>query len=233
MNTDYLKRSPLKQFASLRPYTVIVEGNIGCGKTTFLNYFQQFDDVNVLAEPVNKWRNCNGYNLLDKMYSDPKKWSFTFQSYVQLTILQHHTMKTGHPIKLMERSIYSARHCFVEQMARNGSIERASVSVMDEWFKWAKENCDLSVDLIVYLKTTPETAYQRMLARNRPEEQYVPLEYFQDIHNLHEEWLLQKRFECPAPVLIIDANLDKSGIMEEYSKCKAQIFTERELKVAL
>jgi hypothetical protein len=31
---------------------------------TFLNYFQQFDDVNVLAEPVNKWRDCNGFNLL-------------------------------------------------------------------------------------------------------------------------------------------------------------------------
>lgn len=76
-----------------------------------------------------------------------------------------------------------------------------------------------------------------MLARNRPEEQSVSFEYFQDIHNLHEEWLCQKRFNCPAPVLVIDADLDKSVILEEYSKCKAQIeaqiFTEKPMKVAL
>ncbi|KAJ3639510.1 hypothetical protein Zmor_002867 [Zophobas morio] len=231
MNSERLIGSPIKHLIKPRPYTVIVEGNIGSGKTTFLNYFQQFDDVNVLAEPVNKWRNCNGYNLLEKMYIDPKKWSFTFQSYVQLTILQHHTLMTRHPIKLMERSIYSARNCFVEQMARTGSIDCCSVSVMDEWFKWAQESCDLSVDLIVYLRTSPKVAHERTLKRNRREEQSVPLEYFRDIHNLHEDWLIHNKFNCPAPVLVIDADLDQSVIQKEYLKCKAQIFTSKSLKV--
>lgn len=44
------------------------------------------------------------------MYKDTEKWSFPFQSYVQLTMLNMHTMKTEHPIKLMERSIYSCRY---------------------------------------------------------------------------------------------------------------------------
>lgn len=47
-----------------KPFTVIVEGNIGSGKTTFLNYFNKKDNVCVLAEPVDMWRNCNGHNLL-------------------------------------------------------------------------------------------------------------------------------------------------------------------------
>jgi len=47
-----------------RPFTVIVEGNIGSGKTTFLNYFNQFSDVEVLQEPVQKWRDVQGHNLL-------------------------------------------------------------------------------------------------------------------------------------------------------------------------
>lgn len=64
MSPFAINKSPLKHFVKTRPYTVIVEGNIGSGKTTFLNYFKQFEDVNVLAEPVNKWRNCNGHNLL-------------------------------------------------------------------------------------------------------------------------------------------------------------------------
>ncbi|KAJ8937138.1 hypothetical protein NQ318_019403 [Aromia moschata] len=99
----------------LRPFTVIVEGNIGSGKTTFLNHFNKFDNVSILAEPIEMWRNCNGYNLLDFMYKDPIKWSFTFQSYVQLTMLRQHSYKTSTSIKLMERSIYSARYCFVEK----------------------------------------------------------------------------------------------------------------------
>ncbi|RZB39058.1 dNK and/or AAA 18 domain containing protein [Asbolus verrucosus] len=214
-----------------RNFTVIVEGNIGSGKTTFLNYFQQFNGVSVLAEPVDKWRNCSGHNLLEKMYSDPKKWSFTFQSYVQLTMLQLHTLKTADPIKLMERSIYSVRNCFVEQMARSKCLDECSVSVFDEWFKWTKENCDLSIDLIVYLRTSPEIAYERTVKRNRPEEQTVSFNYIRDIHNMHEDWLYHKTlFKCPAPVLIIDANLDKSIIQEEYLKCKTQIFTNRAFK---
>lgn len=65
----------MKQFIKRRPYTVIVEGNIGSGKTTFLNYFQQYDDVNVLAEPVNKWRDCNGFNLLVSIYIFIQKYA--------------------------------------------------------------------------------------------------------------------------------------------------------------
>lgn len=112
---------------SNRPFTVIVEGNIGSGKTTFLEYFNKYKNVCVLAEPIEMWRNCNGHNLLvsyilllitfrelaalqGHLYEDPKKWCFSFQSYVQLTMLQQHLKPTNCPIKLMERSIFSAKY---------------------------------------------------------------------------------------------------------------------------
>lgn len=47
-----------------RPFNVIVEGNIGSGKTTFLQYFKKYDNVCVVSEPIEMWRNCNGHNLL-------------------------------------------------------------------------------------------------------------------------------------------------------------------------
>jgi septin family protein len=50
--------------AGPKPFTVFVEGNIGSGKTTFLNHFQKFDGVCLLTEPVEKWRDCAGVNLL-------------------------------------------------------------------------------------------------------------------------------------------------------------------------
>ena len=92
--------------ASRRPYTVIVEGNIGAGKTTFLQPFLKHEKiVQVCTEPVEKWRNLQGHNLLQKMYEDPKRWSFELQSYIQLTMVQEHMKPCDVPVKMMERSL--------------------------------------------------------------------------------------------------------------------------------
>ncbi|KAJ8983330.1 hypothetical protein NQ317_010869 [Molorchus minor] len=155
--------SPVKSKPK-RPYTVAVEGNIGSGKTTFLNYFNKHENVSIFTEPVELWRNCNGYNLLGLMYENPHEWSFTFQSYVQLTMLQQHCQRTHHPIKLMERSVYSA-------------------SVIDEHFNWLTSYSDTSIDVIIYLRTMPELAYERIKQRNRSEEKCVPFEYLKEIHD--------------------------------------------------
>ena len=58
-----------------RPFTVMVEGNIGSGKSTYLKHFTNeakfSDNVEVVMEPVEKWRNLNTHNLLQMMYEDP------------------------------------------------------------------------------------------------------------------------------------------------------------------
>lgn len=43
------------------------------------------------------------------MYDSPSRWALTFQTYVQLTLLDMHTHASPHPVKMMERSVYSAR----------------------------------------------------------------------------------------------------------------------------
>lgn len=59
-------KSALPKLSSPRkaPFTVFIEGNIGAGKTTFLNHFKKYDDVRLYTEPVEKWRNVDGFNLL-------------------------------------------------------------------------------------------------------------------------------------------------------------------------
>ena len=49
-----------------RTFTVCVEGNIGSGKTTFLNNFKVYENTTVIQEPVQLWRNVAGTNLLVK-----------------------------------------------------------------------------------------------------------------------------------------------------------------------
>ncbi|GLH08466.1 Deoxynucleoside kinase [Gryllus bimaculatus] len=215
-----------------KPFTVFVEGNIGCGKTTFLSYFNQ-SEAQVIAEPIELWRNVNGHNLLGTLYEDPKRWGFLFQSYVQLTMLDMHLTQTQRSLKLMERSVHSARLCFVENLHRSKIITDAEMSVLDHWYKWIKTHADVEGDLIgkfpmhVYLQTKPEVVYERMRARNRKEENCVPLSYLQQLHELHEEWLIQgSRISKPTQVIVVDANRDLDHMKGEFIRVKTLIVNE-------
>uniref|UniRef100_A0A493U1Y5 Thymidine kinase 2 n=1 Tax=Anas platyrhynchos platyrhynchos TaxID=8840 RepID=A0A493U1Y5_ANAPP len=70
---------------------ICIEGNIASGKTTCLDYFAQTTNIEVLTEPVNKWRNVRGHNILGLMYQDASRWGITLQTYIQLTMLEQHT----------------------------------------------------------------------------------------------------------------------------------------------
>ena len=81
------------------------------------------------------------------MYKDPSRYACTFQSYVQLTMLQLHTQVTSHPYKVMERSIYSVR-CFIENMKRMNILQKVEAVLLEKWYDWALENSTVQADLI-------------------------------------------------------------------------------------
>ncbi|KAI0210173.1 Thymidine kinase 2, mitochondrial [Lamellibrachia satsuma] len=108
---------------------VAVEGNIGSGKSSFLHYFDTSSSVEVVPEPVELWKSVRGHNTLELMYKDSERWSLTFQSYVQLTMLQVHTQKQTCPVKMIERSLHSARYCFVENLFKRWVEEILTISV--------------------------------------------------------------------------------------------------------
>lgn len=205
---------------------VCVEGNIASGKTTCLEFFSNSTDIEVLTEPVPKWRNVRGHNPLGLMYQDACRWGFTLQTYVQLTMLDQHTRPQTLPVRLMERSIYSARYVFVENLYRSGKMPKVDYVVLSEWFDWIVRNIDVSIDLIVYLRTTPETCYQRLKMRCREEEKVIPLEYLDAIHHLYEEWLIKgSLFPVAAPVLVIEADHNMQKMLELFEQNRHRILT--------
>ncbi|CAH1795307.1 unnamed protein product [Owenia fusiformis] len=203
---------------------VSVEGNIGCGKSTCLKYFQNSPNVEALREPLHLWCNVRGHNALELLYQDPKRWSFSFNTYVQLTRLNMHEHKTEKPVKMLERSLYSTRYCFVENDMRSGILSPLEGAVLSEWFDFTIANRDCHVDLIVYLRASPEICYDRIRKRNRKEEKCVPFQLIKDLHDLHEQWLIeQNTFKPPAPVLVIDASPDLSELHTLYDKHRQEI----------
>lgn len=199
--------------------TIIVEGNIGAGKTTFLNHMARNANIQIFPESIEKWTNLNGINLLELMYENPEKWSYTFQNYTLLTHFENHLKTCEKDIKLMERSIYGARYCFVEALLLEQKIEKASYEVFVKWFEYAEKCVQNQIDLFVYLRTTPEVVYERIQNRNRLEEKVIPFEYVARLHNSYEAWLFDKQIaQNKIPIFILDANLPLQNIHTEYER---------------
>ena len=192
-----------------------------------MSHYQNLDTVEVFTEPVEKWRNLEGHNLLQLMYQDPERHSYTFQSYVQLTMTQLHTAKTNKPIKFIERSLWSQRYVFAENLLKSGKMAASEFEVLNSWFEFLQSNAnvDLGIDLIIYLRTTPEVAYQRLKARSRSEEKIVSIDYLKDLHELYEAWLVQEQTNIGgAKVVVIDANKDIKLVPQVYSEHQDTIF---------
>jgi len=213
-----------------RPFTITVEGNVGSGKSTFLNFFRGYPDISVYQEPVDYWTTFNGTDLLGLVYNDTKRWGLTFQSLVSLTMLETQLKdfrKDGvvtPSIKLVERSIQSGRYCFVNQMT--DTITSAEKNLLVEWYDVLRNSTDINVDAIIYLRTDPKVVYERVYKRNRSEELRTPLSYFQDLHRLHEDWLIHKNVTQDLPrVIVIDANEDLSLLKLNYRQVAKDIFS--------
>ena len=66
-----------------------IEGNIGSGKSTLCRLLNEIlEDVEVIYEPVEKWRsmkdNDSGINILEAFYKDQSRWSYSLQTYTFL-----------------------------------------------------------------------------------------------------------------------------------------------------
>ncbi|XP_069105169.1 thymidine kinase 2, mitochondrial-like [Argopecten irradians] len=157
------------------------------------------------------------------MYKDASRWSLAFQSYVQLTMAEGHNKS----VKMMERSLFSARNCFVENLYKGGLMPEVDYAILSEFYGWITENEDTNIDLIVYLRAKPEVCQNRIRMRNRAEEKGVPIDYLKSLHSLHEDWLIEEnKFKLPAPLLIIDANHDIADLYPKFEEAKDEIFAK-------
>ena len=101
---------------------ILVEGNIGVGKTTLLSEIEKRygADIGIVQESISKWQNFYGRNLLDGFYSDPKGNCFSLQSYIQLCSLQLEIAPPINRIQMFHRSIHANFKIF----SRLGLIEK-------------------------------------------------------------------------------------------------------------
>ena len=82
----------------------------------------------------------------------------------------------------------------------------------------------------MYLRTSPEVVYKRMRQRARKEEDCISLELLKQLHQIHEEWLLDRTlFSLPAPVIVLNGDKSIEDMMTEFNTCKDSIYRKDSL----
>ncbi|XP_027196728.2 deoxynucleoside kinase-like [Dermatophagoides pteronyssinus] len=203
----------------------------------------------VTPEPIKLWTNIpltmvndenqKYENLLQKMYTNPKRWAFTFEHYCQLTRFNQMSKifnefeqnrktlkKDKHFIHLMERSIYSNRFGFVENFSQSGELSPVEYRILDQYFDHLRSKPPTMVNLFVYLRTDPEVVHERIRKRSRREEDAISMEYLRKIHKLHEKLFIEKpdeiwnRINCAGKkdqsVIVIDGNHSFDIVYENF-----------------
>lgn len=182
---------------SERDFKVVsVEGLIGCGKSTILEVVKNYEPfVEVHFEPVDKFCDVNGENLLQLMYEKPKKWGSSFQNHVLNSLLPTHLDPPEDPkakLKVVERSIHSSRFVFMEAFLENGHLSPIEYQILrDRYELIVKLQPNVKLDHIIYAKCSPGKSIERVAKRGRVEEKNLTLSYLKGLERLHDSWLLR------------------------------------------
>jgi deoxyadenosine/deoxycytidine kinase len=172
---------------------ILLEGNIGAGKTTVGRALAAGGTFGFIEEPTGIWREGFAANMLGLFYDDPKRWAFTFQICAFITrakTWQEVLALTDHSKVILERSIFCDRYVFAENCYRTGLMEASEYQVYRGLWEFLVANYCVEPDLILYLRTPAEICLDRIEQRGRSEEKSIPLEYLQQLERLHDEWLI-------------------------------------------
>ncbi|XP_027972088.1 deoxyguanosine kinase, mitochondrial isoform X2 [Eumetopias jubatus] len=225
------------------PRRLSIEGNIAVGKSTFVKLLTKtYPEWHIATEPIATWQSVQAVgtqkaftaqslgNLLDMMYQEPARWSYTFQTFsfmsrlkVQLEPFPEKLLQAENAIQIFERSVYSDRYIFAKNLFENGSLSDIEWHIYQDWHSFLLQEfaSQLRLHGFIYLQATPQVCLKRLHQRAREEEKGVELEYLEQLHSQHEAWLVHKTTELHfeallnIPVLVLDVNEDFS---EEVTK---------------
>lgn len=185
---------------------ISIDGGIGCGKSTLLSNLMNKMRLPVFLEPIDTWY------FLDKFYEDPKRWGFTFNLEV---IMSMYKWKNNNFKALYERSPNSCKYVFKEIQQEDGTITKQESELFNKLF----EQFSWDQDVIIYIKTDPEICFERMQQRGRKCENNVSLEYLKIIDKKYDEMIkLFQKEKKHIKIYIVDGNKKTEEVYDIVSK---------------
>jgi len=183
---------------------IVIDGNIGAGKTTQLGLLESKGWF-VKREAIEKWP-------LKEFYEDPGRWTFLLHMRILQTFRPVQT--TQHVV--YERSPWSSRSVFWPQFQVS--------SIEDETYKYFFEREKWFPDIYIYLSKDPEIAYQHIQKRHQTGDESITISYLKEL-DIEYNKLAET---IPCTTYILDANRSEEEIHQEI----CQILSENELFVS-
>jgi deoxyadenosine/deoxycytidine kinase len=162
---------------------IVVDGNIGSGKTTQLGLLEK-KGYHVQREPLDKWP-------LTEFYKDPSRWAFYFHMVLLQTLQPRNTRK----LIVYERSLLSSRYVFWPVLVK----DKVVTPMEDETYGKFYDRYAWSPDLYIFLSKSPEKCYEHIQKRGQAGDASVTLKYLQDLDIEYKKMI--KNIPCRVVVL--------------------------------
>lgn len=177
---------------------ICIEGNIGVGKSTFSRLINEYiKSSEIVNEPIEEWFKMidthSNKNILQLFYDDKHRWSYTFQNMAYLTRMmkiENVLRTTQQDYIFLDRSLNTDRNVFEKLLYDTGYISDLEHTIYKQWYNfyndYVKSN---TIEKTIYLKASPLSCYERIKFRGRHEENNISMDYLQQLHQYHEQWL--------------------------------------------
>lgn len=200
---------------------ITIEGNIGSGKSTILTklkeYYKDNNNIIFIDEPLMEWQNMkdeNDKNLLEHFYEDNEKYSFPFQIYAYITILnklfEAHN-KNPNAILISERGVKSTMQVFAKMLYDNKKINEIMYKIYKELCNFGNTQLlQLIPNLehkMIYIDTNPEVCLERIKSRSRIGETIIAIDYLVLCKKYHDE-MMRSATNNQEIVLYFDGNIN-------------------------
>lgn len=193
---------------------ISIEGNIGSGKSTCIQYLKQKykNNTNVyfVDEPIQDWnkiKDKNNKTIFECFYEDKNKYSFQFQLTTLVTRYKklketielikkknkQNKLRLQNAIIITERCIFSDHHIFTKMLFDTGFITKMEYSIYMEYYN---EFIKISEPIhYIFINTNIQTCLDRINKRFRTEEKSISHDYIQLCHQYYTSFINNEKIK--------------------------------------
>ena len=195
---------------------IVIEGNIGAGKTSFASLLAEECNARLILEQFEE------NSFLPKFYEDPARYAFP----LELSFLadRYQQLKSQFNASDMFKTFTVADYfIFKSLIFASKNLEPLEFGLYSKLFSIVSSVVP-KPDMIVYLYLNLENLKKNIEKRGRPYEQNIQFDYLEKIQTGYLEFLRQ---QTDLRVLVIDTNaLDFVGLRSDYDWLRDLVLKE-------
>ena len=188
---------------------VVIEGNIGVGKTTLASMLAKEYNARLILEKFEE------NPFLPKFYKDPEKHAFPLELFFMAE--RYHQLKKEKEQDLFQPITIADYFFMKSKLFAQNNLQKDEHQLFNSLFEIMLSSLS-NPDLLVYLYADVSRLQQNIKDRGRSFEQEITNEYLQNIQDRYLDYL---RKQTHFPVLLLDvSNVDFKEDEKVYSRIK-------------